>query len=152
MEKTFAILFFATFISHFGTQLQKALKQYPFGRCFDFAYGFAQHDIFSRPPKLTYLKLANKLQTVNLLHRGWRGVANKGTSSASLRLGSVPTTRLNGRSGARHQPLPYWQFLGRTPYTHQRTSAPFFKRAHKVPFRGDTIIDFSYGFARYDVF
>ena len=31
MEKTFAILFFATFISHFGTQLQKALKQYHFG-------------------------------------------------------------------------------------------------------------------------
>ncbi len=32
MEKVFAILFYATFISHFGTQLQKALKRYPFGR------------------------------------------------------------------------------------------------------------------------
>ena len=32
LEKTFAILFFATFISHFGTQLQKASNRYPFGR------------------------------------------------------------------------------------------------------------------------
>ena len=32
LEKTFAIMFYATFISHFGTQLQKALKRYPFGR------------------------------------------------------------------------------------------------------------------------
>ena len=44
-----------------------------------------------------------------------------------------------------------WQFLGRTPYIIGFSSAPIFKRAHKVPFRGDTI-DFAYGFARYDVF
>ena len=32
LEKAFAIMFYATFISHFGTQLQKTLKRYPFGR------------------------------------------------------------------------------------------------------------------------
>lgn len=31
LEKDFAIMFYATFISHFGTQLQKALKLYPIG-------------------------------------------------------------------------------------------------------------------------
>ena len=31
LENAFAIMFYATFISHFGTQLQKALKRYPFG-------------------------------------------------------------------------------------------------------------------------
>ena len=31
LEKAFAIMFFATFISRFGTQLQKALKRYHFG-------------------------------------------------------------------------------------------------------------------------
>ena len=45
-----------------------------------------------RPPKLVNLKYTNQLQAVNLLLVGWRGVANKGTSSASLRLGRVPTT------------------------------------------------------------
>ena len=54
---------------------------------------------------------------------------------------------LNRRSGARHQPLPYWQFLDRTPYIICFSSAPL----SQGRFRGDTI-DFAYGFARYDVF
>ena len=66
-----------------------------------------------------------RLQKGSQLYYGWRGVANKGTSSASLRLGSVPTTRLNRRSGARHQPLPYWQFLGKTPASISALRRPF---------------------------
>ena len=45
------------------------------------------------PPKLANMKQANQLQAVSQLHPGWRGVANKGTSSANLRLGRVPTTK-----------------------------------------------------------
>ena len=36
---------------------------------------------------------------------------------------------LNRRSGARHQPLPYWQFLGRTPYIIPALRRPFSKGA-----------------------
>ena len=46
-----------------------------------------------RPPKLVNVKYANRLQTVSKQYQGWRGVANKGTSSASLRLGRQPTTK-----------------------------------------------------------
>ncbi len=71
-----------------------------------------------RPPKLVHLKSASKLQTVRQLHQGWRGVANKGTSPRACGWEEYLPLNYNRRSGARHQPLPYWQFLGRTPYTH----------------------------------
>ena len=132
-----------------------------------------------RPPKLTCLKYASRLQTVDLLHSGWRGVAlqrhlNEGAAGnvilndyiltgfyyvrRSQYTRSTPASRkrstcymrggevlpikghrpracgwegnlpqsLNRRSGARHQPLPYWQFLDRTLYTITHTSAPVF--------------------------
>ena len=78
LKKAFAIMFFATFISHFETQLQKASKRYPFWLCFDFAYGFAQHDIFSRPPKIVHLKQANKSQIVSKPYRGGEVLPIKG--------------------------------------------------------------------------
>ena len=61
------------------------------------------------------LKHANQLQTVSKCYRGWRGVANKGTSPRACGWEAYLPLCLNGRSGARHQPLPYWQFLDRTP-------------------------------------
>ena len=76
-----------------------------------------------RPPKLVSIRYANRLQTVNQLHQGWRGVANKGTSPRACGWEAYLPLCLNGRSGARHQPLPYWQFLDRTPLHKPRSSA-----------------------------
>ena len=57
------------------------------------------------PPKLVHLKYTSPLQTVNLLHSGWRGVANKGTSPRACGWEAYLPLNLNRRSGARHQPL-----------------------------------------------
>ena len=79
-----------------------------------------------RPPKLVNLKYTNQLQTVNLLLVGWRGVANKGTSPRACGWEAYLPLNLSRRSGARHQPFPYWQFLDRTPYIICFTSASIF--------------------------
>ena len=93
---------------------------------------------FYVPPKLVKAKYASRLQTVNKHYRGWRGVANKGTSPRACGWEAYLPPSLNRRSGARHQPLPYWQFLDRTPYINFRTSAPFYSgcttRAFGAPF------------------
>ena len=57
------------------------------------------------PPKLVHLKYTSPLQTVNLLHSGWRGVANKGTSPRACGWEAYLSLSPNRRSGARHQPL-----------------------------------------------
>ena len=66
-------------------------------------------------PKLVYLKYAGRLQIVHQLYQGWRGVANKGTSPRACGWEGCLPLNLNRRSGARHQPFPYWQFLDGTP-------------------------------------
>ena len=99
-----------------------------------------------RPPKLAYLKYASRLQTVSKHHRGWRGVANKGTSPRACGWEVYLPPSLNGRSGARHQPLPYWQFLDRTPYTIPALRRPFHKGA-SAEIRSTTLRS-----ARYDIF
>ena len=73
---------------------------------------------FYVPPKLVKAKHASRLQPVNKHYRGWRGVANKGTSPRACGWEEYLPLSHNRRSGARHQPLPYWQFLGRTPLHH----------------------------------
>ena len=78
-----------------------------------------------RPPKLVHLKYTSPLQTVNLLHSGVARCCQLGTSPRACGWEAYLPQSLNRRSGARHQPLPYWQFLGMTPYAYHRTSAPF---------------------------
>ena len=69
------------------------------------------------------LKYTSRLQTVSKRYQGWRGVANKGTSPRACGWEAYLPQSFNRRSGARHQPLPYWQFLDRTPL-------------HKLPYFG----------------
>ena len=66
-------------------------------------------------PKLAHLKYAEKSQTVRRPHLGVARCCQLGTSPRACGwVGNLPLSP-NRRRGARHQPLPYWQFLGRTP-------------------------------------
>ena len=100
-----------------------------------------------RPPKLVHLKSASKLQTVRQLHQGWRGVANKGTSPRACGWEEYLPLNYNRRSGARHQPLPYWQFLGRTPYIIPLLRRPFSSGCTPRAF-GALFTRFPFGVAR----
>ena len=98
-----------------------------------------------RPPKLVHVKYASRLQTVSQLYQGWRGVSTQRHRSDGA-AGKAAYHKQYCSSRAEHQALAVWKFLGRTPYTHHRTSAPFqcttrafgahLTRAYKVPFRG----------------
>ena len=69
-------------------------------------------------PKLVNVRLANKLQTVHQLHRGGEVLPIKGHRPRDCGWEAYLPLCLNRRRGARHQPLPYWQFLGRPPLRH----------------------------------
>ena len=105
---------------------------------------FAQHDIIFNLQymvvclplsfaEVSELKERNSTANCSLTVSGVARCCQLGTSPRACGWEAYLPLNPNGRSGARHQPLPYWQFLGRAPYTNYRTSAFFIVGARPVP-------------------
>ena len=100
-----------------------------------------------RPPKLVYLKYTSRIQTVNCFFRGGEVLPIKGHRPRACGWEAYLPKNYIRRSGARHQPLPYWQFLGRTPYIIPLLRRPFSSGCTPRAF-GALFTRFPFGVAR----
>ena len=113
---------------------------------------FAQHDIIFnlqymvvclplRFAEVSELKERNSTANCSLTVSGVARCCQLGTSPRGCGWGGNLPPSPNRRSGARHQPLPYWQYLDKTPYIIPLLRRPFnslrckFNSSHKMSFR-----------------